>query len=63
MAAHVDSKVVLYGDNGHCSPVKKSKKVYYGCLEAEEEMTSVTLAGDVSRARALQGVPCGGVLS
>ncbi|KAL5181752.1 Polycomb group protein EMF2B [Glycine soja] len=26
LAAHVDSKVVLYGDNGHCSPVKKSKK-------------------------------------
>lgn len=49
LAAHVDSKVVLYGDNGHCSPVKKSKKVYYGCLEAEEEMTSVMLAGDVSR--------------
>lgn len=49
LAAHVDSKVVLYGDNGHCSPVKKSKMVYYGCLEAEEEMTSVMLAGDVSR--------------
>jgi len=47
LVVHVDNMTIFGDDDGHCSPVKKRRKVPQGHLETKGEKISVTLVRDV----------------
>lgn len=48
LAVHVYGMAVFNGDDGHCSPMKKTEMSTRDAFLVEGEKTSVTLAGDAS---------------